>query len=150
MTSRTARPDLWKTVRLELAAAEGFPHGSASRAFLLRLPLDATCRIDDATFAETPHIAAFRRFWPSEQDLRGAIVAQLGRYVLRADRAEPAELGSLDMAGHPLSVGRIVTFQPRGDAASLPFRVSSVTGRRRAATPDWAGPGYRARGTGPR
>jgi hypothetical protein len=35
----------WKSIRLELARTKEFPEGSASRAYLLRLPLDDRGRI---------------------------------------------------------------------------------------------------------
>jgi len=64
----------WKTVRLELAHAPDFPNGSASRAYLLHLPLDAEGRLEEHEFARAPALATVRRHWPNERDRVGNLV----------------------------------------------------------------------------
>ena len=61
-------PMNWKRIRLELARTEGFPEGSANRAYLLRLPLDSNGFIDEAARSNRPRWATVRRFWPSERE----------------------------------------------------------------------------------
>ena len=84
----------WKSVRLELAKTREFPNGSASRAYLLRLPLTDDGRIDEVALEELPDQATVRRLWPSEADVSGHLVRDGGasRLVvdLSAQGAEPA------------------------------------------------------------
>lgn len=63
----------WTMIRLELARVPGFPNGSAARSFVLRLPLDAEGRIDEAEYRHRPELATARRFWPSEADRHGRL-----------------------------------------------------------------------------
>jgi len=64
----------WKTVRLELARAPNFPNGSASRAYLLHLPLDADGRLEEHELARSPALATVRRHWPNERDRAGNLM----------------------------------------------------------------------------
>jgi hypothetical protein len=43
----------WNLVRLELAGTSEYPEGSASRAYMLRVPLDDAGLIDEAALAAT-------------------------------------------------------------------------------------------------
>lgn len=72
----------WKSVRLELAENGDFPRGSASRAYLLRLPLKTDGRIDEQALSALPQRATVRRVWPSEADVNGNIVRKEGHWVL--------------------------------------------------------------------
>src|SRR5580765_7738714 len=57
----------WKSIRLELARTPEFPEGSASRAFLLHLPLDQDGLIDEEVLRDAPARATVHRFWPNER-----------------------------------------------------------------------------------
>ena len=61
----------WNVVRLELARTPDFPEGSASRAYMLRVPLDRQGLIDEASLLSRPAMATVRRFWPNEPDQTG-------------------------------------------------------------------------------
>ena len=61
----------WTLVRLELGNCSNFPKGSASRAYVLRVPLGEGGVIDEAAVAAWPARATVRRFWPNEPDRHG-------------------------------------------------------------------------------
>lgn len=115
----------WKSIRLELARTSEFPQGSASRAYLLRLPLADDGLIDESTLRKTPAMATVRRFWPSEPDMAG--------YVIRTPRgwAFSYELGDADdeavfhLETHKIELGEYLTLT-EPDGRRLPFRVASV------------------------
>lgn len=115
----------WKSIRLELARTSEFPQGSASRAYLLRLPLADDGLIDESTLRKTPAMATVRRFWPSEPDMAG--------YVIRTPRgwAFSYELGDTDdeavfhLETHKIELGEYLTLT-EPDGRRLPFRVASV------------------------
>jgi hypothetical protein len=73
----------WKSIRLELTHSSAFPRGSASRSYLLRLPLQDCGSIDEKAFLANPERATVRRFWPSEPDLTGRIVRLKDGWGLR-------------------------------------------------------------------
>lgn len=113
----------WKSVRLELASSPGFPRGSASRAFLLRLPVLSDGSIDGEAIARTPADATVRRFWASEPDMSGQIVRERGHWLLRcAGRSERCEFVLRDDS---LAVDRIMSIEGP-DRLALPFRVVSM------------------------
>ena len=64
----------WKSIRLELARTEDFPQGSASRAYLLHLPLDDEGLVDEPTLKGSPARATVHRFWPNERDMAGYVI----------------------------------------------------------------------------
>lgn len=69
----------WSLVTLELAPTVEEPRGSVCRGYIMRVPLKATGRIDEALVDCEPRRATIRRFWPGESDLSGYLVrARLG------------------------------------------------------------------------
>lgn len=74
MSARRPLAINWRNVRLELAGMPEFPHGSATRAYMLHLPLKQDGTIDEEALRENPGIAGFRRFWPNEPDRSGLVV----------------------------------------------------------------------------
>ena len=120
----------WKTVRLELASTEGFPRGSASRAYLIRVPLDDDGAIDANAVRQNPALATVRRFWASEADEYGRIEPADTGWVLHCGGAG-REVAL--MAPQPLRLNRHVTIES-GDRR-LPFRVASIRGLGPAAMP---------------
>lgn len=64
----------WKTICLELARSQSFPNGSASRAYLLHLPLDTDGRVDEEALRRAPALATVRRHWPNERDRSGRLI----------------------------------------------------------------------------
>ncbi len=59
----------WSLVKLEMARSAGYPFGSVSRAYFIRVPLDRIGMIDGAGVAQAPKRATVRRFWPNEPDM---------------------------------------------------------------------------------
>lgn len=110
----------WSSIRLELDDTQDFPRGSASRVYLLRLPLGSDGRIDEAALLTWPARATVRRFWPNEPDRSGYVVKTPQGWALsyEDERLVPLEPEPLLQGGH------IVLTEP--DGRLLPFRVSSV------------------------
>lgn len=116
----------WKSVRLELDRTPDFPRGSASRAYLLRVPLDDKGNIEEAELRKAPGDATLRRFWPNEPDLLGYLVRQPDGWGLRPGspgRAQSAVGFRLPPA--PLEMGGSVTLT-EPDGRALPFRVAKI------------------------
>ena len=115
----------WQSIRLELARTSDFPQGSASRAYLLRLPLADDGLIDEKALRKSPAMATVHRFWPNEPDMAG--------YVIRTPRgwAFSYELGDDDdetifhLETHKLRLGEYLTLT-EPDGRQLPFRVASI------------------------
>jgi hypothetical protein len=116
----------WKSIRLELAQTPDFPHGSVSRAYLLRVPLDGEGNIDGEELEKSPELATIRRFWPSERDVRGYLVPLGEGWGFSPVPAEPdRKEGRFHLASAPLQLGANVTLK-EPDGRTLPFRVASV------------------------
>lgn len=121
----------WQSVRLELDRTREFPRGSASRAYLLRLPLREDGEIDEQAVARTPERATMRRMWPGEPELSGYI-HRLDRrwgFVSAVDKPECAIVPGFQP--QPIAEGGLVTLIER-DGRQLPFRVAKLrplTGR---------------------
>jgi hypothetical protein len=112
---------IWKSVRLELGRTNEFPNGSASRAYLLRLPLDSEGRIDEAALENLPEQATVRRLWPSEPDLSGHLVKEGSRWAFVARNSQEV-ISAFD----PLAfrVGQTLELEERG--RRMPFRVAKL------------------------
>ncbi|HZF95067.1 MAG TPA: hypothetical protein VEZ20_09365 [Allosphingosinicella sp.] len=115
----------WNIVRIELGRTRDFPQGSASRAYLLRLPLDDGGAIDEGAILSDPAHATVRRFWPNERDRSGRIVATPEGWAVRYDPgdAEEGAVYRLETAAVHLG-GEIRVTEP--DGRLLPFRVASL------------------------
>lgn len=112
----------WKKIRLELARTAGFPSGSVSRGYLIQLPLDGDGRIDADVLALKPHQATVRRYWSTEPDEAGNVVASESGWALRCNGC-PDRMLLLD--GQPIRLGEQVSvLEP--DGGILPFTVASV------------------------
>ena len=114
----------WKTIRLELGSTPEFPRGSASRAYLVRLPVDETGAIDEFALSSSPRDATVRRFWPSEPDRAGLVERAGSGWVFRCSRGPGREKIS-SLGADPLQLGGQI-FVTEGDGRPLPFRVSSI------------------------
>jgi len=114
----------WKAIRLELGRTREFPNGSASRAYLLRVPLDAEGVIDENAIRELPEQATVLRLWPSEPDLNGHL-ARAGNkwaFVSRRNGTEGAVFTEMDPL--PISEGAMLLLRDKGQ--ELPFRVARL------------------------
>jgi hypothetical protein len=112
----------WKNIRLELAGTDEFPAGSVSRGYLIRLPLNDSDLIDTAAFDLHPHRATVRRFWSSQPDETGLMLAADEDWAMRSDGEEPR---LLKLGGRPLRLGLQVSIR-ESNGSVLPFRVASV------------------------
>jgi len=112
----------WNLVRLELARTPQFPQGSASRAYMLRVPLDAEGLIDGAALARRPAMATVRRFWPNEPDQTGHLLRNGTGWVFSYAVGEDDDEKLYHLEEHPLRVGEYVTLT-EPDGSRFPFRV---------------------------
>ena len=115
----------WNLIRLELARTKEFPEGSASRAYLLRLPLDDSGLIDDEAFARSPALATVHRHWPNEPDLSGYVIRTPGGWALSYEPGEEDDETVFHLETHRLRAGEYLTLT-EPDGRQLPFRVASM------------------------
>ena len=115
----------WKSIRLELARTREFPEGSASRAYLLRLPLDDDGLIDEATLSASPAQATVHRFWPNEPDLSGYVVRTPRGWALSYALGDGDDEIVFHLETRPIRIGQYVTLT-EPDGQQLPFRVASL------------------------
>jgi hypothetical protein len=111
----------WNLLRLELARSAEFPGGSASRAYMLRVPLDPAGLIDEAALAQKPALATVRRFWPNQPDLTGQLMRSGKDWVFSCALSGDDE-AVYRFEDQPLRVGDCVTLA-EPDGSRLPFRV---------------------------
>lgn len=115
----------WKSIRLELACTPDFPQGSASRAYLLRLPLGEDGRIDAGAVSEAPGLATVRRFWPNEPDRRGQVVRTAAGWTFSYVVGESDAAPCCEFDPPRLVPGaQVILIEP--DGSRLPFRVASM------------------------
>ena len=114
----------WKSIRLELARTREFPEGSASRAYLLRLPLDEQGLIDEAALGESPGLATVHRFWPNEPDMSGYVIRTPNGWAMSYEPGEGDDENVFHLETHPIREGEYVTLT-EPDGRQLPFRVAS-------------------------
>jgi len=116
----------WKLIRLELARTEEFPEGSASRAYLLRLPIGEDGMIDAAAMAKAPALATVRRHWPNEPDMYGYVIRTPRGWALSYRPGEEDDEVVFHLETHPIRLGEYVTLT-EPDGRRLPFRVAGVS-----------------------
>jgi hypothetical protein len=121
----------WKNIRLELAKMPAFPDGSASRAYMLHVPLREDGTIDEQALLENPAFAGFRRFWPNEPDRSGRLVRAGSGWALSLSTTDgevllPIEAGRL-LPGDHVTIDkraggnwrfRVVDLPPAGSSQS--------------------------------
>jgi hypothetical protein len=116
----------WKCIRLELARTTDFPEGSASRAYLLRLPLGEDGHIDERAIAAEPNQATVRRFWPSQPDMIGHVIRTPNGWALSYEAGEADDGTVFHVETHPIRLGEhLAVTEP--DGRTLLFRVASVS-----------------------
>jgi hypothetical protein len=115
----------WQSIRLELDRTEGFPRGSASRAYLLRLPLLSDGAIDEKALAETPERATMRRMWPNEPDCSGHVCRFNYGWacVSGLDGCECPVVS--EFQAQPIREGSLIMLTERG-GRQLPFRIAKL------------------------
>ncbi len=115
----------WYRIRLDLARTKEFPQGSASRCYLLRIPLTGEGLIDEAARQAAPARATVRRFWPNQSDLSGYVVHTPRGWAFSYRPGEEDDEAVFHLESHPMRVGNYVTLT-EPDGQQLPFRVASI------------------------
>ena len=113
----------WQSIRLELDRTSEFPKGSAGRAYLLRLPLDAEGVIDERAIRAAPQRATMRRFWPNEPDCSGHICRNGDCWAFVCEGRERRGVVISEIALGPIREGVLVEVRERS-GETLPFRVA--------------------------
>jgi hypothetical protein len=113
----------WTSIRLELGQTSEFPKGSASRAYLIRLPLTADGAVDGAALDRAPEQATVRRLWPSEPDLSGHAIRRGEKLAFVARQSSDGAVFS-EFDAPTLSEGATCLVLERGQP--LPFRVAKL------------------------
>ena len=115
----------WKAIRLELASSGDFPRGSASRSYLLRLPLQRDGSIDERLLRKEPARATVRRYWPNEADMIGHIVHTPSGYAIRYESGATDEVRLFGISANSIRIGDQVVLTEI-DGSEIPFRVASL------------------------
>jgi len=124
---RTMAHMTWKTIRLELAETRHFPKGSAVRAYLLRLPLDAQGRIEMGEMELRPGQATVRRYWPNEPDRLGHVVRARSGWQFRYGPRDAGAAAQFHLDEPAIALlGRVSVTEPAGER--LPFRILRCEG----------------------
>ena len=122
----------WKHIRLELGRTKEFPEGSASRAYLLRLPVGDDGLIDKAALKAAPARATVRRFWPNERDMSGYVIRTPAGWAFSYRVGEEDDEVVFHLESHLIREGEYVTLT-EPDGRRLPFRIVSVEQMAKAA-----------------
>jgi len=115
----------WQSIRLELARTPDFPEGSASRAYLLHLPIDSNGLIDESSRETLPARATVRRVWPNEPDLSGHVIRRKDGWAFSYAPGEDDDETIFHLENHPIRLGEYLTLT-EPDGQRLPFRVTSM------------------------
>jgi hypothetical protein len=114
----------WKIIRLELAATEAHPRGSAGRALMLHVPVTNDGLIDRVAVDQHPGLATVRRFWGSEPDCFGRVEPRDQCWALTCGKTH-GEVSTFLLEARPLKLGLQVKVR-QSDGTELPFRIASV------------------------
>ncbi|MFK7841877.1 MAG: hypothetical protein AB8B54_06410 [Sphingorhabdus sp.] len=114
----------WKTIRLELARTAEHPNGSEAYSYVFRVPLDDSGNIEPETLKAAEKRPVVRRFWPSEADQAGVVIASPKGWAFSYKVGEDDDEVIFRLKDHPLAVGEYLTIT-EPDGRELPFRVIS-------------------------
>lgn len=112
-----------RAIRLELGPTTGFPQGSPSRAYVLRVPIRPDGFVDAAACKNAPNRATVRRYWANEPDRSGCVEPMGTGWFLRF--RDGRWDGTCNMEDVALKLGATVAIAEHGKDA-LPFRVVSI------------------------
>ena len=115
----------WQSIRLELARTPQFPEGSASRAYLLHLPLDERGLVNEPARGRSPERATVRRFWPNEPDQSGYVIRRKDGWAFSYMPGDEDDETIFHLENHPIRLGEYLTLT-EPDGTRLPFRVASI------------------------
>lgn len=116
----------WQSVRLELARTPDFPKGSASRAYLVHLPLDDDGSVDLDELGKARASATVRRFWPNERDISGYVIPAGKGWAFSYRIGDDDDEQLYHLESHRIAPGEYLTLRDP-DGSSLPFRVAQMT-----------------------
>lgn len=122
----------WKLVRLELARTPEFPEGSASRAYMLRVPLADDGLIDSVALSRNPAMATVRRFWPNQPDQSGYLVRNGDGWAFSYALGDDDDEAVYHLESHPIRLGEYVTLT-EPDGTRYPFKVMQLQNEGAAA-----------------
>ena len=125
MNIRGTSVGAWKSIRLELARSPDFPDGSASRAYMLCLPLYEDGTVDEAALNARPIRATIKRFWPNQPDMDGNLVRERDGWRFSYAPRFEADNKIVHLSCDRLCIGEIVSLT-KADGNSLLFRVESA------------------------
>lgn len=115
----------WKSIRLELARTPEFPGGSASRAYVIRLPVNDDGLIDEEAVKENTAMARVRRFWPNERDMSGYVIKTPKGWAFSYRVGEDDDETIFLLDRHVILPGKYITLT-EPDGSQLPFRIATV------------------------
>lgn len=116
----------WKRVRLELGRTREFPQGSASRAYLVHLPVSDDGLIDEAVLQAAPGRARVRRHWPNEPDMSGYVIRTPKGWAFSYRMGEDDDEAVYHLETHAIRLGEYITLT-EPDGQRLPYRVVSLS-----------------------
>ncbi len=116
----------WQSIRLELARTEEFPQGSASRAYLVHLPLNDDGTVDLDELDSSRPSATVRRFWPNERDISGYVIPTENGWAFSYRVGDDDDEQLYHLETHPIAEGEYLTVR-EPDGSSLPFRVAQIS-----------------------
>lgn len=113
------------SVRLLLARNPGFPEGSSTRGYDLRVPLTSDGRLDEAGYRARRRECTVRRFWESEPEQEGRLVHGRGGWRFDYGPGEEDDEPVHKLEAHAFRPGEYVTVREAG-GETLTFRIVSV------------------------
>ncbi|TXC69256.1 hypothetical protein FSZ31_10120 [Sphingorhabdus soli] len=115
----------WQSIRLELARTEEFPQGSASRAYLVHLPLNNDGTVDLDELDRSRPSATVRRFWPNERDISGYVIRTENGWAFSYRVGDDDDEQLYHLETHRIVEGEYLTIH-EPDGSTLPFRVARI------------------------
>lgn len=115
----------WSAIRFELARTPEFPDGSASRAYIVHLPLLEIGHIDPEALRRAPSKAIVRRFWPGEPDLVGFVIPTEGGWAFSYRDGSEDDESLFKLPAHRIAPGEYLTVH-EPDGRELPYRITEV------------------------
>jgi hypothetical protein len=116
----------WKRIRLVLDQTPEFPAGSASRAYLVQLPVKEDGLVDTAILETALHRARIRRHWPNEADRSGSITRTTSGWGFAHGAQEEGGRPIFHLETQRLCVGESITLT-EPDGRQQTYRVVSVS-----------------------
>jgi len=115
-------------IRLELARCAAFPEGSASRGYLLTLPLGEDGALDSTPGKVLADNYRFERFWEGEETARGHIERHGHGWSLAFEdgSADPGHEPIFRPEGHSFRLGEYLSIRER-DGEMRTFRIAALS-----------------------